>query len=131
MCTCIHIRMTVMAHFPTGLKGGALISALYAYSRHGDPYVHSLVIHLLNWVFRPLNSMLNSWIFDGELCDVFLEFFVAADASVSQQKLWTAKYSLRHSMLPSFIPTDVAQKVRTYVYMYVCMYMYVLYCRGS
>ena len=33
-----------------GLKGGALVSALYAYSQHGDPYVRSLVKHLLNQV---------------------------------------------------------------------------------
>ena len=34
----------------TGLKGGALISALYAYSQHGDPDVRALVKHLLNQV---------------------------------------------------------------------------------
>jgi len=33
-----------------GLKGGALVSTLYAYSQHGDPYVSSLVKHLLNQV---------------------------------------------------------------------------------
>ena len=33
-----------------GLKGGALVSTLYAYSQHGDPDVKSLVKHLLNQV---------------------------------------------------------------------------------
>ena len=33
-----------------GLKGGALISALYAYSQHGDVNVNTLIKHLLNQV---------------------------------------------------------------------------------
>jgi gamma-tubulin complex component 3 len=36
--------------YDVGLKGGALVSTLYAYSQHGDPDVKSLVKHLLNQV---------------------------------------------------------------------------------
>lgn len=95
----------------TGLKGGALVSALYAYSRHGDPYLKTLVDSILSQVYKPINTMLNSWIFDGELVDHFMEFFIATDATVPQEKLWKSKYSLHHPMLPSFVSKELAQKV--------------------
>lgn len=33
-----------------GKKGGALASALYSYMQHGDPFVQSLIQHILNMV---------------------------------------------------------------------------------
>lgn len=56
--------------------------------------------------------MLWRWVCDGVLDDPYLEFFVAADAEVSDDKLWTHKYSLREEMIPSFITSDQAEKVR-------------------
>eukprot|EP00731_Ephydatia_muelleri_P030066 Em0021g589a len=93
------------------LKGGALVSALYAYSRHGDPYLKALVNSILTQVYKPLNKMLNSWIFDGELVDHFVEFFIASGANVAQEKLWKSKYSLHSPMLPSFVTKELAQKI--------------------
>ena len=55
--------------------------------------------------------MLNSWVFDGELFDKSLEFFIACDESSKQEKLWRSRYSLRYTMLPSFISKELAQKV--------------------
>lgn len=55
--------------------------------------------------------MLNSWIFDGELVDHFVEFFIASGANVAQEKLWKSKYSLHSPMLPSFVTKELAQKV--------------------
>lgn len=36
--------------YNTGKKGGALLSALYSNMQHGDPFVKSLVRHILNLV---------------------------------------------------------------------------------
>ena len=55
--------------------------------------------------------MLNCWIFDGELIDNSLEFFIACDESSKIEKLWKSKYSIRQKMLPSFISKELAQKV--------------------
>lgn len=59
--------------------------------------------------------MLNCWIFDGELIDNSLEFFIACDESSKLEKLWKSKYSIRNSMLPSFISKELAQKVGLFV----------------
>ena len=56
--------------------------------------------------------MLNCWIFDGELIDNSLEFFIACDESSKLEKLWKSKYNIRQGMLPSFISKELAQKVR-------------------
>lgn len=55
--------------------------------------------------------MLNCWIFDGELIDKSLEFFIACDEKSKLEKLWKSKYSIRQGMLPSFISNELAQKV--------------------
>ena len=62
-------------------------------------------------VYLPLHHILHSWVFEGELSDRSLEFFVACDDSSKPEKLWRSKYTLRQSMLPSFIPDSLAQKV--------------------
>ena len=41
----------------------------------------------------------------------FFQFFVAADPTVKNDRLWHDKYSLRKSMIPTFISTDQARKV--------------------
>jgi hypothetical protein len=41
----------------------------------------------------------------------FEEFFVAADAAVPAQRLWTQRYSLRKGMVPPFVTTQLANTV--------------------
>lgn len=44
-----------------GKKGGALASALYSYMQHGDPFVQSLIQHILNMVgYRTMRSILHA-----------------------------------------------------------------------
>ena len=71
----------------------------------------SLLSPLPLQIYRPINKMLNCWIFDGELIDNSLEFFIACDESSKLEKLWKSKYSIRQGMLPSFISKELAQKV--------------------
>lgn len=94
-----------------GRKGGELASAVHAYTKTGDPYVRSLVRHILSLVSHPVLSFLYRWIYDGELEDTYHEFFVASDPAVKTDRLWQDKYTLRKSMIPSFITMDQSRKV--------------------
>ncbi|PNI38213.1 TUBGCP3 isoform 4 [Pan troglodytes] len=94
-----------------GRKGGELASAVHAYTKTGDPYMRSLVQHILSLVSHPVLSFLYRWIYDGELEDTYHEFFVASDPTVKTDRLWHDKYTLRKSMIPSFITMDQSRKV--------------------
>ena len=94
-----------------GRKGGELASAVHAYTKTGDPYMKSLVQHILSLVSHPVLSFLYRWIYDGELEDTYHEFFVASDPTVKTDRLWHDKYTLRKSMIPSFITMDQSRKV--------------------
>uniref|UniRef100_A0A4W3IZB7 Tubulin gamma complex component 3 n=1 Tax=Callorhinchus milii TaxID=7868 RepID=A0A4W3IZB7_CALMI len=94
-----------------GRKGGELASAVHAYTKTGDPYMRSLVKHILCLVSHPIFNFLYRWIYDGELEDTYHEFFVASDPTVKTDRLWHDKYTLRKSMIPSFITMDKARKV--------------------
>ncbi|XP_052801228.1 gamma-tubulin complex component 3 homolog isoform X1 [Mya arenaria] len=94
-----------------GKKGGALASTIYSYMQHGDPFVKSLIKHILTMVSQPIYATLLRWIYDGELEDTHDEFFVAADPTVKNDRLWHDKYSLRKSMIPAYITTDQARRI--------------------
>ncbi|TPX34499.1 hypothetical protein SmJEL517_g02787 [Synchytrium microbalum] len=103
--------MGVIADLCSGHRGGALISLIYNYINHGDPFVQQFINHLLVEVSRPFYEMLTRWIYEGEIDDPFNEFFVMADPSADDQNLWRSKYSVRQDMLPSYIPKAVARKI--------------------
>ncbi|XP_078078844.1 gamma-tubulin complex component 3 [Mustelus asterias] len=56
-----------------GRKGGELASAVHAYTKTGDPYMRSLVQHILSLVSHPILNFLYRWIYDGELEDTYHE----------------------------------------------------------
>lgn len=56
-----------------GRKGGELASAVHAYTKTGDPYMRSLVQHILGLVSHPVLNFLYRWIYDGELEDTYHE----------------------------------------------------------
>lgn len=64
--------------FPLGRKGGELASAVHAYTKTGDPYMKSLVQHILSLVSHPVLSFLYRWIYDGELEDTYHEVSMGA-----------------------------------------------------
>ncbi|CAH2223483.1 gamma-tubulin complex component 3 isoform X1 [Pelobates cultripes] len=94
-----------------GRKGGELASAVHAYTKSGDPYMRTLVQHILSLVSHPILNFLYRWIYDGELEDTYHEFFVASDPTVKTDRLWHDKYTLRKSMIPSFMTMDQSRKV--------------------
>ena len=94
-----------------GHRGGALASAVYEFSHHGDPRVKKLVKRILESVSEPLYNMLLRWIRDGELDDPHKEFFIESCAEVVGERMWHAKYQVRDSMVPSFISRSEAKKI--------------------
>jgi len=94
-----------------GLKGGALASTLHGYMKHGDPYIRDMISRILDAVNRPVTTMLQRWIYEGELEDPDGEFFVADDATAPIENMWAKKYSIRESMLPSFMQRELCDKI--------------------
>ncbi|KAF2805151.1 uncharacterized protein BDZ99DRAFT_574761 [Mytilinidion resinicola] len=116
--------MSLMVEESKGKKGGQLISLIHSFSlTHGDPYVGAFAERLLAHVTRPFYDMLRQWIYDGELADPYLEFFVSeqsedeiTNTNGDGQKggatsVWEDKYKLDDRMIPTIITEDFANKV--------------------
>ncbi|KAI8333505.1 Spc98 family-domain-containing protein [Choanephora cucurbitarum] len=103
--------MSVLVDVCQDQKGGALISMIHNYTKHGDPFIQTYLIDMLRVVSRPFYDMLERWVYEGELDDPYGEFFVACDPTVSEDELWQHKYSLREDMLPSFLSKELAHKI--------------------
>lgn len=92
------------------LKGGAMAGAIHMHAQHGDPIVHDFMKRLLRRVCSPLFEMVRSWVLEGELEDIFMEFFVSGQP-VKAESLWRDGYQLRAAMLPSFISQSLAHRI--------------------
>ena len=90
---------------------------------YGDPFVGAFAERTLAHMTRPFYSMLRHWIYDGELSDPYLEFFITEqDAErtgskevdprkVPASSVWQDKYRLDDQAVPSIITEDFSQKV--------------------
>ncbi|KAF2429382.1 hypothetical protein EJ08DRAFT_276728 [Tothia fuscella] len=116
--------MSLMVEESKDKKGGQLISVIHSFSlTHGDPFVVSFAERLLSHVTRPFYDMLRLWIYDGELSDPHLEFFVLEQQErlddsennngrkVAATSVWDEKYKLNAVMVPSIITDSFANKV--------------------
>ncbi|GFZ20923.1 spindle pole body component 98 [Actinidia rufa] len=92
------------------LRGGAMAGAIHMHAQHGDPLVHDFMKRLLHRVCSPLFEMVRSWVLEGELEDIFGEFFILAQP-VKAESLWREGYRLHSGMLPSFIPQSLAERI--------------------
>ncbi|XP_004303346.1 PREDICTED: gamma-tubulin complex component 3 [Fragaria vesca subsp. vesca] len=92
------------------LRGGARAGAIHMHAQHGDPLVHEFMGRLLRRVCSPLFEMVRSWVLEGELEDVFAEFFIVGQP-VKAESLWREGYMLHAGMLPSFISQSLAQRI--------------------
>lgn len=116
--------LSLIAEESKSKKGGQLISLIHGFSSsHGDPLVGTVAEQLLTHVTRPFYDILRQWIYDGELSDPYLEFFVHEQdphavktpeeirARGATSSVWEDKYKIEESMIPSIITEDFAQKV--------------------
>ncbi|PON44479.1 Gamma-tubulin complex component protein [Parasponia andersonii] len=92
------------------LKGGAMAGAIHLHAQHGDPMVQEFMKRLLRRVCSPLFEMVRSWVLEGELEDIFAEFFIVGQP-VKAESLWREGYMLHAGMLPSFISQSLAQRI--------------------
>ncbi|KAI4348797.1 hypothetical protein L6164_009475 [Bauhinia variegata] len=92
------------------LRGGAMAGAIHLHGQQGDPLVHEFMMKLLQRVCSPLFEMVRRWVLEGELEDIFAEFFIVSQ-QVKAESLWREGYKLRATMLPSFIPPSLAQRI--------------------
>ncbi|KAL8215285.1 hypothetical protein R6Q57_004734 [Mikania cordata] len=102
--------MAVLVDSCKDLKGGAMAGAIHIHAQHGDPLLHDFMKRLLRRVCSPLFEMVRSWVLEGELEDIFSEFFVLGE-SVKAESLWREGYKLHSSMLPSFISRSLARRI--------------------
>ncbi|CAN1144370.1 Gamma-tubulin complex component 3 [Linum perenne] len=111
--------MAVLVDTCKVLKGGAMAGAIHLHAQHGDPLVNEFMRSLLRRVCSPLFEMVRRWVLEGELEDIFSEFFVVSEtkeleSDVSQkgkESLWREGYRLHSKMLPSFISQSLAQRI--------------------
>ena len=114
--------MSLIAEESNSKQGGQLITLIHGFSTsHGDPVVGAFAERLLADVTRPFYDILRRWIYDGELSDPHLEFFVREQnpntedrkevKAKGQASVWNSKYEVVDAMVPSIITTDFAQKV--------------------
>ncbi|XP_047327004.1 gamma-tubulin complex component 3 [Impatiens glandulifera] len=107
------VKMRLMALLVDGckvLRGGAMVGSIHLQAQHGDPTVHDFLRRLLRRVSSPLFEMVRTWVLEGELEDIFSEFFILGQ-SVKAESLWREGYRLHSGMLPSFISQTLAQRI--------------------
>ncbi|PIA53361.1 hypothetical protein AQUCO_00900144v1 [Aquilegia coerulea] len=102
--------MAVLVDSCKVLRGGAMAGAIHNHAQHGDPLVQEFMRRLLRRVCSPLFEMVRSWVLEGELDDIFAEFFVLGQP-VKAESLWREGYRLHGGMLPSFISQSLAQRI--------------------
>ncbi|KAK3392153.1 Spc98 family-domain-containing protein [Sordaria brevicollis] len=114
--------MSLIAEESKNKHGGQLITLIHSFSSsHGDPVVAAFAERLLVDVTRPFYDILRRWIYDGELLDPHMEFFVREqnphdeerkDAKAKgQMSVWNSKYEIIDRMIPSIITENFSQKV--------------------
>jgi gamma-tubulin complex component 3 len=110
--------MSLMVEESKGKKGGQIISVIHGFAlSHGDPFVVTFAERLLSRVTRPFYDMLRQWIYDGELLDPYLEFFVAEQQDIDSNdqrgppSVWEDKYRLLSAAVPSIVTEQFAHKV--------------------
>jgi gamma-tubulin complex component 3 len=87
-----------------------MAGAIHLHARHGDPMVHEFMKRLLQRVCSPLFEIVRRWVLEGELEDIFSEFFIVGQP-VKAESLWREGYRLHDAMLPSFISASLAQRI--------------------
>ncbi|KAF9591469.1 hypothetical protein IFM89_004167 [Coptis chinensis] len=90
------------------MKGGVMAGAIHHHAQHGDSLVQEFMRRLLRRVCSPLFEMVRSWVLEGELDDIYAEFFVLGHP-MKAEPLWRDGYRLHSGMLPSFISQSLAQ----------------------
>lgn len=97
------------------MQGGQLATILEANSGRGDLFCKEYASRLLRHVCVPLHTMINHWIYRGEINDPQGDFFIIPRQSPTLSQpagnAWHGSYQLRSELLPSFIPRPLANMI--------------------
>jgi hypothetical protein len=94
-----------------GLKGGNFISAVFTYSKFGDPAVKVLVNRILDSISEPYVHMIETWMLEGELTDAYHEFFIEEKLDAQEAQLWTQKFKLIEDNVPGFFVKELVDQI--------------------
>ncbi|KEP62864.1 UNVERIFIED_CONTAM: Spc97 / Spc98 family protein [Hammondia hammondi] len=122
---CRMRALAALAEEAKGLKGGPLLSTLYAHSLRGDPELRVLMLHMLKRAAEPVTDMIHAWIDHGELRDPAGEFFVTQRPHCAVEDLWDKRYFVNVDRIPSFFPLSLASEIlrvgKSLNFMRLCM----------
>ncbi|KAK9462825.1 Spc98 family-domain-containing protein [Lipomyces oligophaga] len=104
--------MTDMTDRSKDKSGGQLLSILYSYNSHGDPFVSGFADRILARVSRPIYELLCQYIYSGDFRDPYDEFFIRKGPTESTQGAqWDGKFKLIPDQVPTFISAEIVEKV--------------------
>ncbi|KAJ2610326.1 Microtubule-nucleating Tub4p (gamma-tubulin) complex component [Coemansia sp. RSA 1365] len=106
----LRLMATAIGKVREGKGGGDVLSAISILVEDGDPFVQTFARRLLKTASAPFNSILVSWVTDGELVDPYKEFFIR-ERDGRRDMLWGEKYIVVPDMIPVHISGDVTRKI--------------------
>jgi gamma-tubulin complex component 2 len=93
--------------------GSSVIDLLYekVQSYSGDQKLQELIHYLAQTASKPYLSMLEDWIYKGQINDPYHEFMITEDKEITKEKLqedfnekfWEKKYSINRNSIPKFL----------------------------
>jgi len=95
------------------IKGSVILSTIYGYTKQGSPSVQILVNRILKQVLAPFSNFLKQWVYNGELADLYGEFFITINPYIKDDDLWHNRYVLNREMIPGFMDLQLAEKILT------------------
>jgi len=95
------------------IKGSVILSTIYGYTKQGSPSVQILVNRILKQVLAPFSNFLKQWVYNGELADLYGEFFISINPYIKDDDLWHNRYVLNREMIPGFMDLQLAEKILT------------------
>lgn len=90
------------------------MNKIYEFSRTGHPEHAVLLNNILGKLFSPFKSVLDKWLYEGDLpTKANSQFFIKENSisHLSNEDLWEKKYDLLRDQVPSFISDELALKV--------------------
>ncbi|KAK9917451.1 hypothetical protein WJX75_004487 [Coccomyxa subellipsoidea] len=105
--------LAALADAVVDLAGAQLISALDAFTMHGEPGASGTVERCLRQACMPLLEMIRCWLFEGRLTSSPGDFFITASphSKTKPGSLWRTGYLLEEGMRPPFVSAAMADKL--------------------
>ncbi|KAJ2712981.1 Microtubule-nucleating Tub4p (gamma-tubulin) complex component [Coemansia spiralis] len=106
----LRLMATAIAKVQESRGGGDVLSIISTLVDDGDPFIQSFAERLLKTASTPFNSILVSWVTDGELVDPYREFFIR-ESEIRPDMQWGERYTVEPDMIPVHINRDMTRKI--------------------